>query len=68
MKAHGNSFFAFGKAVAEEHRALFRQRTLSPDREALFHRHSAESLQAQAALEASDTMDFDAFLAAYNAV
>ncbi|RZU47900.1 glutamate-cysteine ligase [Fluviicoccus keumensis] len=67
MKEHGDSFFAFGKAVAEEHRDLFRARNLSPEREALFRQQTADSLQAQADLEAADTLGFDDFLAAYNA-
>jgi glutamate--cysteine ligase len=64
---HDDSFFTFGKAVAEEHRALFRSRRLSPEREAQFRQQSADSLQAQADLEAADTLSFDDFLAAYNA-
>jgi glutamate--cysteine ligase len=64
---HDDSFFTFGKAVAEEHRALFRSRRLSPEREALFRQQTADSLQAQADLEAADTLSFDDFLAAYNA-
>ncbi|MDO8331007.1 MAG: glutamate--cysteine ligase [Fluviicoccus sp.] len=65
---HENSFFAFGKAVAEQHRDYFQRQTLSPEREALFRQQTAESLQAQSDLEAADTLGFDDFLAAYNAV
>ena len=67
IRSHGDSFFDFGKAVAETHRAHFLARPLSPEREALFTQQAAESLAAQSALEAADTQSFDDFLAAYNA-
>lgn len=65
MKQHNNSFFAFGHAIAEQHRDFFLDRPLSAERLAEFSQQAAESHLAQKAIEDSDNQSFDEFLAAY---
>ncbi len=65
MAKHNNSFFAFGAAIAEQHRDYFLSQPLSAERVALFTEQAQESLAAQKAIEDSDTLSFDEFLAEY---
>ena len=65
MAKHNNSFFAFGAAIAEQHRDYFLSQPLSAERVALFTEQAQESLAGQKAIEDSDTLSFDEFLAEY---
>jgi glutamate--cysteine ligase len=65
MRAHGESFYGIARRLSQQHRRHFTERSLSADREAELDRMAADSLARQAALEAADSEDFDAFLARY---
>jgi glutamate--cysteine ligase len=65
MRANGEGFFQFAQRTSEAHRAYFRRRGLSSERAALFLRLSEQSRQRQEAIEASDKLSFDEFLAHY---
>jgi glutamate--cysteine ligase len=52
-------------SCSTQHAEYFREQPLSPEREAYFRDASAESIQAQAAVEASDEVDFETFLDNY---
>ncbi|MCB1659022.1 MAG: glutamate--cysteine ligase, partial [Pseudomonadales bacterium] len=65
MSKHNNSFFAFGAAIAEQHRDYFLSQSLSAERLAAFELQAQESLAAQKTIEESDTLSFDEFLAEY---
>jgi glutamate--cysteine ligase len=65
MEKHQNNFFAFGHSIAEQHRDYFLSRPLSAERQAFFSQEAQASHAAQKAIEDSDTLSFDDFLAAY---
>ncbi|MCP5175699.1 MAG: glutamate--cysteine ligase [Moraxellaceae bacterium] len=65
MSKHNNNFFAFGAAIAEQHRDYFLSQSLSAERLAAFELQAQESLAAQKTIEESDTLSFDEFLAEY---
>jgi glutamate--cysteine ligase len=65
MRANGEGFFDYADRVSAEHRDVIREWRLSPEREALFAGLAAESLRAQARIEAADDLDFDTFLQRY---
>ncbi|HZX25949.1 MAG TPA: glutamate--cysteine ligase [Telluria sp.] len=61
------SFQAFGLRMSEQHAEYFRSSPLMPAEEQMFDDMAAASLAEQAQIEASDTLSFDDFVAAYNA-
>lgn len=65
MAQYDNNFSAFGNAIAEQHRDYFLSRPLSAERQAFFEQAAQQSVAAQKAIEDSDDVSFDAFLAAY---
>lgn len=65
MAKYDNNFFAFGNAIAEQHRDYFLSRPLSAERQAFFEQAAQQSLLAQKMIEDSDTLSFDEFLADY---
>ncbi|MDO8417961.1 MAG: glutamate--cysteine ligase [Agitococcus sp.] len=65
MEKHQNNFFAFGHSIAEQHRDYFLSRPLSAERQDFFNQEAQASHAAQKAIEDSDTLSFDDFLAAY---
>jgi glutamate--cysteine ligase len=65
MEKHQNNFFAFGHSIAEQHRDYFLSRPLSAERQAFFSQETQTSHAAQKAIEDSDTLSFDDFLAEY---
>jgi glutamate--cysteine ligase len=65
MEKHDNNFFAFGNAIAEQHRDYFLSRPLSAERMAFFSQEAQASHIAQKAIEDSDTQPFEDFLADY---
>lgn len=64
---HGDSFFRFALAQSEAHQAYFADRPLPADQQAAMQAAAEASLAEQAEIEASDTLDFDAYVAAYMA-
>ncbi|MBK6757067.1 MAG: glutamate--cysteine ligase [Moraxellaceae bacterium] len=65
MQKYDNNFFAFGSAIAEQHRDYFLSRPLSAERMAFFEQQAQTSHTAQKAIEDSDTQTFEDFLADY---
>ncbi|MGE0388198.1 MAG: glutamate--cysteine ligase [Gammaproteobacteria bacterium] len=65
MRERGDAFAAFALDLSRAHRDTCRRRTLAPEPLARFQAMAAESLQAQAAIEAADTIDFESYLRAY---
>ena len=65
MQKYDNNFFAFGNAIAEQHRDYFLSRPLSAERMAFFEQQAQASHSAQKAIENSDTQSFEDFLADY---
>lgn len=65
LRRNGCSFFEFGRESAARQAEHFRQRPLEAARAAEFAELAAASHRAQAQLEAADTLDFPAFLAAW---
>ena len=67
LGAEGNSFFRFAMAQSRRHREHFLARPLDADARAHFERLARESLAAQRAIEESDALPFEAYLANYYA-
>lgn len=67
MTATGQNFYEHTLALAEQQRAYFSQRPLVTTQQAHFAQMSDNSLQAQVALDASDQLSFDQYLANYYA-
>ena len=65
MRANGESFVAFAHRLSEDHRARFQSQPLAPERLAFFQHLAEDSHRKQQAIEGSDRLPFDAFLAAY---
>ena len=65
LAKHNHSFFAFGAAIAKQHRDYFLSQPLSEARLALFEQQAHASLMAQKTIEDNDTLSFDDFLADY---
>jgi glutamate--cysteine ligase len=61
-------FFGFSMAQAFKHKAYFDSLPLAEEEQAEFERSVAESLAQQQAIEAADTLSFDAFLQEYLAI
>lgn len=59
------SFGEYGVRISSEHARTLKSRALSPERAEEFARQSAQSLQEQAQIEASDNLSFDEFLRRY---
>lgn len=61
-------FYHYAMARAREHREYFASlRPLTPERQAQFEEEARRSLERQAEIEASDSIGFDEYLAAYYA-
>ncbi|MFA9215468.1 MAG: glutamate--cysteine ligase [Sphingomonadaceae bacterium] len=67
LRAHGNSFAAFGLAQSQRHAAYFRSQPPSVEQAARFDQLAQASLDEQAAMEAAPHGDFDDYVAAYRA-
>jgi len=65
MRAHGEGFFRFAKRLSESHRDCFLKHPLSQENEARFAAQASASLEKQAAIEATDTLSFEEYLANY---
>ena len=65
IREHGDSFVSFALAQSELHRGWFLAHPLEPAGQQAFVAEAEQSVQAQAAIEAADTVDFDSFVAAY---
>ncbi len=65
MRARGESFTALAMRLSRQYAEEFRALPLPPATEAALARAAADSLAEQARLEASDTLSFDEYLAAY---
>jgi glutamate--cysteine ligase len=66
MRTDGIGFFHFAMKRARGHKEYFEALAcLDSERHALYANEAAESLARQAEIEASDTMDFDEYLAQY---
>lgn len=66
MRSNGESFYAFALRMSDQHRQYFLD-LYSPNesRQDQFAEEAARSLQAQTEIEASDSVDFDEYLAQY---
>lgn len=67
MRARRESFFDYAHRLAQAHAETLRARRVPPERLRHFRESAQASLEEQRALEASDRMDFESFLAAYYA-
>jgi len=65
IAGHDNSFFRFALEQSQIHRGYFADRPLDADTLAAYQKEAATSLAEQEAIEASDTVDFDSFVASY---
>ena len=65
MQSHCESFFRFAKRLSETHRAHFLAHALPTATQAQMTAEAAASLHKQAAIEASDTLSFEAYLERY---
>jgi gamma-glutamylcysteine synthetase len=61
---HDESFQQFGLRLAREHRAALGDAPLLAERRSVFATEARASLDAQAAVEAAEKGDFDAYLQA----
>jgi len=65
MADHNTPFFGFSMAQGFKHKAYFESLPLPAQEQAEFEQSVAESLAQQQAIEAADTLSFDAFLEEY---
>jgi len=65
MREQNVPFFRFSMDQGLAHQVYFRNQPLSGDEQQHFEQIAADSLAAQAAIEAADTLAFDDFLAQY---
>lgn len=65
MRRNGESFSQFALRQTRQHAEHFRTQPLSEAETAAFDAAARESLEQQAAIEASDTQDFDSFVEEY---
>lgn len=63
--AQGKDFYQHTLDLAEKHRQYFEQQPLPVDEQAIAAERAAQSQLDQSTLEASDTLSFDDYLAAY---
>lgn len=64
----GQSFAELSLSLAQQHKAYFKASACSEKIQTNFNQQTQDSLQAQTDMEASDSIDFDEFLARYNAL
>ncbi|MEH6357933.1 MAG: glutamate--cysteine ligase [Pseudomonadales bacterium] len=64
----GSSFSELCIDLANQHKQYFKTQPRSAAAQSAFKQQTLESLQAQAEIEAADTLSFDDFLARYNAL
>jgi glutamate--cysteine ligase len=67
MRDRGEGFYQFARRLSHMHRAHYRQVELSPQCRVTLEREARASRERQAAIEAADEVDFDTFLARYQA-
>ena len=67
MREQQVTFFRLAMNLSEQHRKQFQAEPLDPAVRQAFEQEARESLERQAAVEAADEIDFDAYLAAYYA-
>ncbi|QIL90842.1 glutamate--cysteine ligase [Microbulbifer harenosus] len=67
MHEHGQTFFQWAKAKAEQHRQYFLERPLDAAEQAKFERLAEESLEKQKAIEDADKGSFEDYLGSYYA-
>lgn len=65
MRKHDEGFFAFALRKSMQHREYFAKLEPKPERQQLFKQMAEDSLREQQEIEASDSVDFDRFLADY---
>lgn len=65
MRSHNEGFFHYAKRMSSQHYEYFKSRKLSTQRQHLFEKAVAQSLQKQCEIESSDTVNFDEFLQQY---
>ena len=65
MTTHGESFVAFALRKSHEHRDTFLAQPLTPELEARMDAEAIASLERQRAIEAADTISFEAYLERY---
>jgi len=65
LKASNLGFIDYTLAQSEAHAAALRARPLAPEQQAQFLQATRDSIAAQAALEAGDDVDFDAYVKRY---
>jgi glutamate--cysteine ligase len=65
MRDKGEGFYQFARRLSLQHQRYFLERELSEETLAAFSRKAAESVAAQAAIEAEPQAAFDQFLADY---
>lgn len=68
MSGQGIPFFRFAMNQSIAHKGYFQEHPLPPDQLAHYEAEARASLDAQARVEAEDTVDFDTFLHQYLAV
>ncbi|MCY1302934.1 Glutamate--cysteine ligase [compost metagenome] len=67
LRERGESFSQFALRQSRRHAEYFRSQPLDADEQARFEALARESLAEQARLEAEPDLDFDTFVAAYQA-
>ncbi len=67
LREQQESFASFALRQSKAHAEYFRRQPLDPEDQARFVQRADQSLAEQVELEASDTEDFDSFVAAYQA-
>ena len=65
MRDNNESFFAFARRKAEEHKDYFLNAASSPQQTELFAKEARDSMRRQTEIEATDTVDFDTYLNNY---
>ena len=65
MRNGGESFYELARRKSLEHQWYFAELPIAAEQEQMLLELSTRSLQRQAELEASESMDFDSYLAAY---
>lgn len=66
MRENNEGFAEFAARLTERHRETFQTMAIDPERAAWLERLATTSLERQEAIEASDAIDFDAFLRRYS--
>ena len=67
MRDKGEGFYQFARRLSHQHKRYFLERELAPEKVAAFDAAAARSLAEQERIEAEPQIDFDRFLADYQA-